>query len=187
LPGIIYRIEVFFEHFIMVSEVKEIKKWYAVYTHPRSEKKALLELQKNDIECYLPIVKTLRQWSDRKKWVDEPLFRSYLFVHVSTQVYFDVLNTQFVVRYITFEGAAVPIPDLQIEAIKLFIKQEELPHIDPRQFQPGKSVEVIKGNMKGLIGDLITHAGKHKVKIEVSGIGQSVYITLPMSYLKILK
>jgi len=86
------------------------KIWYAVYTRSRTEKQTQELLLRSGIEVYLPLVKNLKQWSDRKKWVEEPLFRSYLFVHISPAEYYDVLNIPGAVRYITFEGKAVAIP-----------------------------------------------------------------------------
>ena len=162
------------------------KTLYAIYVKSRAEKAAHAELAENGIDCFLPLIKTLKQWSDRKKWVEEPLFRSYLFVHINKPEYYKVLNTAGVVRYITFEGKAVPIPDQQIEAVRFFLSEDEEPPADPHSYQPGQTVEVIKGALLGLTGELIQLAGKHKVRIEVVGIGQAVFITIPMSYLRII-
>lgn len=159
--------------------------WHAVYTNPRAEKKVAAELARRGTETYLPLIKTLKQWSDRKKWVEEPLFRSYVFVHISPEQYYDILNTEGVVRYVTFEKKAVVVPPQQIEAVRRFIDQKEEVPGGMEQFQPGKMVEVTRGPMKGLSGELINIRGKHKVRIEVVAVGQSVYITLPMSYLKL--
>jgi transcription antitermination factor NusG len=160
--------------------------WYAIYTFPRAEKKVYAELVRNGITAYLPLLRTLRQWSDRKKWVEEPLFRSYIFVNISQSRYFDVLNTPGVVRYITFEGKAVPVPELQIEAIRFYLSNEDLTAEQTGIFLPGKMVEVVKGPMRGLRGDLIEVAGRHKVKVEISAIGQSIMVTIPFSHLSIL-
>lgn len=161
--------------------------WYAVYTLPRAEKKAYAELVRKGIQSYLPLQRTLKRWSDRKKWVEEPLFRSYIFVHIPLSSYFEVLNTNGIVRYITFEGKAVPIPPQQIEAVRFFLSSDDpLPeNID--QFSPGQSVEVIKGPLKGLFGELVHLAGKQKVKVEISAVGQSVFVTIPMSHLEIVR
>ena len=95
------------------------KSWFAIYVKSRTEKKVSAELDKLGIDHYLPLLKVLKQWSDRKKWVIEPLFKSYIFVYIDTAQYYDVLKAINVVRYITFEGKAVAIPPQQIEAIKL--------------------------------------------------------------------
>ena len=71
---------------------KPIYNWYAIYVKPNGEKKILKNLEEEHIECYLPIKKTLRQWSDRKKWIEEPVFRSYVFVRVSHIEFFKVLT-----------------------------------------------------------------------------------------------
>jgi transcriptional antiterminator RfaH len=159
--------------------------WFAIYTLPRAEKKVHTELVKKGISVYLPLLRTLRQWSDRKKWVEEPLFRSYLFVNISRDQYFDVLNTAGVVRYITFEGSAVSVPPQQIEAVRFFLSSDEPPQENTDQFLPGQAVEVIKGPLKGIFGELVQSAGRHKVRIEISAVGQSIFVTIPMTHLKI--
>jgi transcriptional antiterminator RfaH len=159
--------------------------WYAVYTSPRAEKKAHAELVKKGITVYLPLQRTLRQWSDRKKWTEEPLFRSYIFVNITESLYFDVLNTAGVVRYITFEGKAVPIPPQQIEAVRFFLSSDDPLPENIEKYSPGQPVEVIKGPLKGLFGELVQLAGKQKVKVEISAVGQSVFVTIPMSHLRI--
>ncbi len=141
-------------------------------------------LQKTGIETYLPLVKTLKQWSDRKKWVEEPLFRSYVFVHIAQSEYFEVLNTAAVVRFVTFEGRAVAIPPQQIEAIRHFVLSgEQLPDVE-LDIVPGATVQIIGGPMKGISGELIEIMGKKKVKIEIEGLGQSVYVELPASHIR---
>ena len=108
------------------------KKWYAIYTRPRWEKKVSAALDEKEIENYLPLIKTLKIWSDRKKWVQEPLFKSYLFVHVNKHEYIPALQTPGVVKYVSFEKRAVAIPPLQIEAVKAFIESgEEFPADTP--------------------------------------------------------
>ena len=93
------------------------QKWYAIYTRPRAEKQVCQRLVEQGIEAYLPIRKTMRQWSDRKKMVEVPLFTSYVFVHIDRRFYDDVVRTHGVVKYITFEqGICV---NLLIRMLKL--------------------------------------------------------------------
>jgi len=163
------------------------KSWYALYTKSRNEKKAFESLTSAGIEAYLPLIKTLKQWSDRKKWVEEPLFRSYIFVHIDKSEYFKVLNIIGIVRYITFEGKAVPIPENQIQAIKQYVGNDFEPLDDIKDFNVGDKVEVIKGSLMGLQGRLISIKNKQKVKIEIDAISQSVYLSVPKSFLEIIK
>src|ERR1700733_7715831 len=92
-----------------------ISKWYPVYTHPRSEKKAYEALIKKGVEAYLPLHRQLKQWSDRKKWVEEPFIKSYLFVHINESEQTEVLMTKGVTRFIYFSGRIASMPDRQIE------------------------------------------------------------------------
>jgi transcriptional antiterminator RfaH len=161
--------------------------WFALYTLPRAEKKANAELLRKGIEAYLPLQRTLRQWSDRKKWVEEPLFRSYIFVNIPDSLHFEVLNTPGVVRYVTFEGKAVPIPPLQIEAVRFFLSSDDPQPENMEQYIPGQSVEVIKGPLKGLFGELVQLAGRQKVKVEITTVGQSIFVTIPMGHLEIVR
>jgi transcription antitermination factor NusG len=141
-------------------------------------------LEKAGFDVYLPLRKVLKYWSDRKKWVEEPLFSSYIFVCITEAEYYDVLNIPGAVRYVTFEGKAVEIPPQQIEAIKQFISTgEELPEIDLK-LSPGDKVNIIAGPMKGIEGELVNIMGKKKVRIEINGLGRAVYIELPASYIR---
>src|ERR1700743_2014633 len=92
-----------------------INKWYPVYTHARAEKKAFRALVDKGIEVYLPLHRQLKQWSDRKKWVDEPLIKSYLFVRVKESEQTEVLMTKGVSRFIFFSGKIASMSDRQID------------------------------------------------------------------------
>jgi transcription antitermination factor NusG len=163
------------------------KIWYALYTKSRNEKKAHAALLSSGIESFLPLIKNLKQWSDRKKWVEEPLFRSYLFVHIFPAEYYTVLNAFGVVRYVTFEGHAVVVPPQQILAIKQYLNAEDSSQETLPVFEQGDKVEIFRGALKGLTGKLIRLQGKQKVIIEIESIGQSITLTIPGSHLRILK
>ncbi len=169
-----------------MSHSHKTKNWYAVYARSRAEKKAALELQYQNIEHYLPLIKRLKQWSDRKKWVEEPLFRSYVFVHIEQKDYYKVLQNPHLVRYITFEGKAVPIPVQQIEAIRYFLEEIEPEEPDNIEWIKGKSVEVISGDLTGLTGELVEVNGKHKVRVQIDVIGKSISIYIPKNKLRVL-
>ena len=160
------------------------KKWYAIYTRPRWEKKVAERLDEKKIENYLPLIKTLKQWSDRKKWIQEPLFRSYVFVHISEDQYLSSLQTPGVVKYVTFEKKRVSIPPVQIEAIRQFIESgDDLLSPSP-EMHVGDRVVVMQGPLRGLEGTLVEFDQKHRVRIMIEGIRQSLHIKVPMSSLK---
>jgi transcription antitermination factor NusG len=160
------------------------KKWYAIYTKPRWEKKVAAWLDEKEIENYLPLIKTLKIWSDRKKWIQEPLFKSYIFVHVDRQEFIPALQTPGAVKYVSFENKAVSIPPLQIEAVKTFIESGEDLHTDIPDIKIGDRVLIIRGSIKGLEGTLVKYHQKHRVRIMIDGIKQSLYLNLPLSHLR---
>ncbi len=162
------------------------KIWYAVYVKSRTEKKVATEFEIDGVDYYLPLIKKLKQWSDRKKWVEEPLFRSYIFVNIEQKQYYDILQTQNVVKYISFEGKAVPIRKEQIEAVKYFLNEKDPENIDNQIWEEGQKVEVISGSLAGLKGELIEVRGKKKVKVEIEVVGKTLIIQIPKSKLQFI-
>ena len=75
-------------------EVKKDKKWFAIYTKPRWEKKVNSKLLEKGIESWCPVQKKESQWSDRKKIIEDPLFKSYVFVHITEEERLQVLTIQ---------------------------------------------------------------------------------------------
>ncbi|MGF1585721.1 MAG: UpxY family transcription antiterminator [Bacteroidales bacterium] len=165
---------------------KEKLQWYAAYTNSRAEKKVLKELQKQGIEAYLPLQKKLRQWSDRRKWVEEPLIRCYIFVRIDIGNYYQVLNTNGIVRYISFEGKAVPIPENQIEVLRKLVANEADVEVTTENFTPGDRVKVVSGPMHGLEGELVDFRGNRRVMIRIDHIGQQLLVSIPAGFLEVI-
>jgi len=162
------------------------KSWYALYVKSRTEKKVASELLAKNIDYYLPIQKVLRQWSDRKKWVEEPLFKSYIFVRIHLDDYYKVLQIAAAVKYVSFEGKAVVVPPSQIEAIKYFLNEKDPENIDSQDWAKGKKVEIISGNLSGLIGELVELKGKNRVSIEIEALNRSILLQIPKSKLRVI-
>jgi transcriptional antiterminator RfaH len=162
------------------------KFWYAVYTKSRNEKKLALLLKDLNIEHYLPLVKKLKRWSDRRKWVESPLFSSYIFVHINESDYYKVLGVPGVVRFVSFEGIKTKIRDIEIEAIKKYVETGEEILDNEDDFIPGKKVKVIRGQFKDLQGRLVQILGKQRVKIEIEAVGKSVFLRIPMGSLVVI-
>jgi transcriptional antiterminator RfaH len=166
---------------------KEIKtKWYAVYTRPRFEKQALKSLVDQGIEAYLPLIKTMRQWSDRKKIVEVPLFSSYVFVHIDRSFYDQVLQTHGVVKYITFEGKAASIPSNQIDKLKIIVDSNEKVESTWETRHKGDQVIVSAGSLKGLQGELITKGDRKKVLVRIHGLDQNLIVEVHSSLIELV-
>jgi transcription antitermination factor NusG len=163
------------------------KQWHVVYTRSRAEKKVQVELSFKNIENFLPMQKKLRQWKDRKKWVEMPLMSGYCFVHITRKEYDLVLQTSNVVCYIRFEGKAAVIPDSQIDALKQMLKQYDFEvNVSNENFAPGKKVEVIEGPMIGLQGELVEARGKNKFIIRFTQINSVFSVEIPANHLSLL-
>lgn len=157
--------------------------WYACTTKPRAEKAAARELEGAGVEYYLPLLKTRRKWSDRMKWVELPLFRSYIFVRVNSMNYVKVISQYSVVRYVTFEGRAVPIPDDQIETIRLLLNEGAELEVTTEKIAPGEKIVVQAGPLLGLKGELIEYRGKRKVLVQIGELSEGLLVTIPLELL----
>ncbi len=163
------------------------KHWHVIYTRSRAEKKVKEELTLKGIECFLPLQKKLRQWKDRKKWVETPLISGYCFVRISLKEYDDVLRTNHVVCYITFEGKAAIIPEKQIDALRRMLKQQDFDiSVTHETFEPGKKVEIIEGPMMGTRGELLEVRGKNKFILRLYQINSIFTAEVPASHLSFL-
>jgi transcriptional antiterminator RfaH len=152
--------------------------WYAVYTKPRSEKKLAMRLNQKSIEAYLPLRKTLKQWSDRKKLVEEPMISSYVFVKVNPENYFEVLNTPGAVKFIWFSGKPAIIPEKQIQNLKLLTGANIDIETASNDLPKGTHVRVVTGPLVGLTGELVSFAGKHKVLIRIDHLDKVLLVTV---------
>ena len=170
-----------------MTDVKDNKKWFAIYVKSRSEKKVLKLLEDIGVESFLPLITRVKQWSDRKKKVEEPLFRSYLFVNIPLSDYYTVLNVNGVVKFITFEKKPVPVPDNQIIAIKEYLNDTELHSINYEDFKEGELVRVKTGQMKDLVGRFVKINGKHRVIIDIEAVGQSLAVNVARSNVEAVK
>ena len=162
-------------------------KWYALYTKARTEKKVNERLIHKHINVYLPLRKRLRQWKDRKKLVEEPLLKSYIFVKVSEKEYYDVLNTQGIVRYVMFSGKAAPIPESQIMAMKQLLVSDHDFEVTTDFFQKGDNIKVTSGILTGMEGELISFKGEKKVLVRIDYINHYLIVNVPLAQLEPVK
>ncbi len=162
--------------------------WYAIYTRANGEKKLFDNLCEKNIECYLPMRKVLKVWSDRKKWVEEPLFRCYIFVKVSYKEFFNVLNTSGAVCYVSFGGRAQSIPESQINSIKSMLSQTD--HevtLTYERIQKGVWVEVLCGSLKSIKGEVANILGQTRLLIRINSMNCGLYANISRDEVKLLE
>ena len=158
-----------------------IHKWYPVYTHARAEKTAHEALLKKGIETYLPLNRQLKQWSDRKKWVEEPFIKSYLFVNISDQEQMEVLMTKGIARFIYFSGKITPMPDSQIDNLKLLMASPYNLEVTEENLQPGEKIIIKAGPLKGLQGEIISHRSQNQLLLRLDNLGLSILVQVAPS------
>lgn len=123
------------------------KNWYAVYTKPRWEKKVSQLLEKKGLEQYCPLNKVRRKWSDRYKVIEEPLFKSYVFVHITEGEKERIRLTDGVVNFVYWNGQPAIIKAEEIEIIRKFLKEYENVEASPVAFSAGQKVKIKTGLM----------------------------------------
>ena len=164
-------------------ESHDQKYWHALYVRSRAEKKVLWQLEENGFTAYLPLITQMKQWSDRKKKVEEPLFKSYVFVYSNEREYIPILNVYGVIKFVTFERKAVIVPENQTLAIKKFVndfeKGEEYKMMNNEELKVGQKVRIINGPMKGLTGRLETIRNKRHLIVYIDVVGQCIPVHIP--------
>lgn len=158
--------------------------WHALYVRSRSEQKVQSRLTDMGIEAYLPLITRIKQWSDRRKKVEEPLFRSYVFVYNSLRQHFDVLSVDGVVRFVTFERKAVIVPDNQIIAIKKYVDDpvdDENAFNDGTDLKVGQRVRITNGMLQGLTGRLVSVNNKRRLVVYIESVGKVIPVSISRS------
>lgn len=125
--------------------MNESKHWYAVYTKPRWEKKICAQLEKKGLVYYCPMNKVRRRWSDRYKIIEEPLFKSYVFVQITEEEKTRVRLTDGVVNFLYWNGKPGIIKDEEIEVIRKFLNEYEQVEARPISLAAGEKVRVKAG------------------------------------------
>ena len=149
-------------------------KWLVIYTAPRAEKRVHERLCESGIHSYLPLYTTLRQWKDRRKKVELPLFNSYVFVKVTERERYNVLQVQGVVRFLFFLGKPAVVRQKEIDAIEKFLNKTQGYRI---KVEAGQDVEIAGGPLEGVYGKVL-RVGKTKLVLQIEQMGVSVVAEL---------
>jgi transcription antitermination factor NusG len=160
------------------------RRWYVLYLRSRYEKRVHEELEKRGIESFLPLVMEVRQWSDRKKKVDMPLFPGYDFVRIELSQKLRVLEVDGVVKFVAIGSARPePVPDEQIESLKLVIASPKT----LRKENPMKGGEVVRvksGPLAGAQGIVVRTKGAARLVISIDSIKQAVSVEIPLDHVE---
>lgn len=146
--------------------------WYVLYTSPRAEKQVQSRIDALGVECWLPLHRCPRVWSDRVKMVEVPLFNSYLFVRCTDPVLRDLLRVYGVARIVFYNGKPAVVRQQEIDTIKAFLERAA-----EHSLCPGEEVEILCGAMKNVSGK-IKKVKKNHLLLYLEQLGATVCVKM---------
>ena len=157
------------------KETTQKRKWHVLYTKPRHEIKALERLAQNGFEVFCPMKTTLKQWSDRKKKVSEPLLPSYLFIKTTEKKRAIPLTDPSVLNYIFWLGKPAIVRDSEIDALKGIITKDKAQEFEIKQLSIGDKIDVNKGQIKSK-NAIIKTISNNYITAELKELGMKIVL-----------
>lgn len=159
--------------------------WRVFYTQPRAELKCEERVEAAGIETFVLKREVVRQWSDRKKKIIEPVFRSYLFARVHEAERLDVLQTPGIVKTVNFGPSFAEVSEDEIHQLRLAqFEPRRLALYDLQLPARGERVVVTQGPMKGLTGEVVEHRGEQYLVIRIHAIRQALKVNVPAEWVE---
>lgn len=162
-----------------VTIIDKHKIWNALYLKSRHEKKVAQLFENLGLEYYLPLIKRLSIRSDRKKWIEEPLFRGYIFVPANVQISEKVLFVPGVVAYVNYNGSHAVVKQSELQTLQTLIDKGY--HIDAdagKELEIGDKITIASGPLKGMEGYILEGRGDTYFLISVESIGQMLKVKI---------
>ncbi len=153
----------------------ECPSWYAIWTRSRHEQIVREQLANKGFEAFLPTIPRWSRWKDRKKKIDWPLFPGYCFARFDPRERLPILKCTGVVTIVSFDGEIAPIPEQEIEGIRLLV-ESDLQYDPCPLIREGAMVEVVHGPLKGVVGRLMRKGAHARLVLAVDLIGQAVSV-----------
>ncbi len=158
--------------------------WHAVYTKARWEKKVATQLTKMDVENYCPLNKVVRQWSDRKKTIEEPLFTSYVFVRIATKDIGRIRKVIGIVNFVYWLGRPAVISDQEISTIKAFLASHRNVKLLPTSLNVQDTIRIVEGPFTNFEGSVLS-VGKKSVRVLLPSL--RYFMTAEIDLEKVMK
>ena len=161
--------------------------WVALYTKPRAEKQVEKNLLKEGYVVYLPIVRELHTWSDRKKWVEVPLIKSYVFAKITSRQEFMIRNVAGVSFLLKFKENVLTIPESEIQMMKDFIASKvDIQVRNVNELQKGRRVRIHSGALAGKEGVLVSDCENGNFAVEISGISMALVTYIDRDLMQVI-
>lgn len=156
--------------------------WYVIYCRPRQERKIIRQLIEKNVEYCCPSIKSVRQWHDRKKIIDFPLFPSYIFVNLRTIGDFgDCMSMEGFLYFVKIGNMLAKVRDSVIANIKMLILGGEAIEVTSEVFRPGEKLFIDHGPLAGLECETVYCRGKKRIMIRVQLLNRSLIADLPVN------
>ena len=149
--------------------------WFALWTRSRHEQVVRDQLERKTIDAFLPTITRWSRWKDRKKKIDWPLFPGYCFARFDPADALPILKCTGVVNIVSFDGKPAPIPDYELDSVRLLVGSE-LQYDPCPMIREGMMVEVMHGPLKGVVGRLMRKGAHARLVLSVDLIGQAVSV-----------
>lgn len=160
-----------------------LKNWYILYTSSRAEKKVEKRLEDKGEEVFLPIVTKIRQWSDRKKKVQVPLFNGYLFVKCAPDKRYECLQVPGAVKFVHFGGEPAVIREEEIERLRRFVSTGLQMEVTEEEILPGDQVKIAGGALAGYEGECVSQKNQQFLVLRIPSIGQSALVSVESKWI----
>jgi transcription antitermination factor NusG len=161
------------------------KNWYAVYTKSRCEKKVHSLFEESGWEAYCPLNRIKKKWSDRVKWVEEPLFKSYVFVKIAEDEKGRVREVSGVVNFLYWLGKPAIVKEKEINTIRMFLDEYAEVQAIPVDLRADARVTILKGALMNKEAKVVK-VFNNKVQVIIESIGYSLVAIIDRSNAKMM-
>jgi len=160
--------------------------WYAVYIRPNQEKKVAELLANKGMVAYCPLQRVLRQWSDRKKVLEVPAFKGYVFVQIHDEIRWQVLATQGVLNFVCHNGKPARIPPREIETVRLFFQDMESRVVDETDIRISDVARVYSGVLMGMEGRVVDIQHRYAI-LSIPSLGLQMQVKVPKEQVEVVR
>lgn len=165
--------------------MEKAQRWYAVYTKPRWEKKIWKFLLEQEIISYCPLNKVRRKWSDRYKLVEEPLFKSYVFVKIAEDEMGKVRSIPGVVNFVYWNGKPAVIQENEVNIIKRFLNDYKFVEAEPFLLERNQRIKILSGVLMDEEG-VVLKAEKNTVQVILTSLGFKLKASLRRNEIELI-
>jgi transcriptional antiterminator RfaH len=161
------------------------KRWIAVYTRARAERRVALQINERGVTTFVPLRRRLHKWSDRSKWVEEPLIPSYVFVHLSLSEHHRLFDIPGFVRVIMFQGRVAVVHPAEIEFLRKAEEHPEAEAVAVDALARGQRVQIIGGLFAGYSGIVVRGEKTFKVAVSIEELSYAVVVSVQATDVKV--